>query len=104
LPTIYQYPEDYTNFAFANGTMLPVENYAFFTSSTWFTDIVDGKTFTDFFCITPAQESTSSSPLSNTTSTPSSTPTSTMVTGTTAPTLLGYPYSAVTKDPNNQVA
>lgn len=54
LPTIYQYPEDYTHFAFANGTMLPVENYAFFTSSTWFTDIVDCKTFTDFFCVTPA--------------------------------------------------
>lgn len=103
LPTTYQYPEDYTNLTFANGTVLPVEICAFVTSSTWSTDIIDGKSLTDFFCIAPAQSSTSS-PLSNATSTPSPTPISAMATGTTAPTLLGYSYSAVAKDPNNQVA
>jgi hypothetical protein len=35
---------------------------------------------------------------------PSPTPTSTVPTEITAPTLLGYPYGAVAKDPNNQVA
>ncbi|KAE9364686.1 hypothetical protein N431DRAFT_474269 [Stipitochalara longipes BDJ] len=103
LPSTYEFPDDYTNLTFANGTTLPVENYAFVTAETWSTDIVDGKTFTEFFCIAPAQTSTTSS-TSNATSTTSSTASTTSPTGTTAPKLLGYPYGAVAKDPNNQVA
>jgi hypothetical protein len=103
LPNTYEYPEDYTNLTFANGTTLAVANYAYVTATTWSADIVNGSAFTDFFCIAPAQADTISS-APNATSTPSSTPSATTPTGTTAPTLLGYPYGAVAKDPNNQVA
>jgi hypothetical protein len=103
VPNTYEYPEDYTNLTFANGTTLSVANYAYVTETTWSSDIVDGTAFTDFFCIAPAQANTTST-ATNATATPSSTPSTTTPTGTTAPTLLGYPYVAVAKDPNNQVA
>ena len=51
LPGTYEFPDDYTNITFANGTTLPVQNYAFVTAETWSTDVVDGKSFTEFFCI-----------------------------------------------------
>jgi hypothetical protein len=102
-PNTYEYPDYYTNLTFANGTTLVVENYAYVSESTWSSDIVNGTTFTEFFCIAPAQATTTSS-ATNATTTPSSTPSATTPTGTTAPTLLGYPYDAVAKDPNNQVA
>ena len=82
---------------------MSVENYAFVNAETWSTDIVNGTAFTKYFCIEPALVSTTTSS-SNASSTPSATPSATAPTGTTAPTLLGYPYTAVAKDPNNQIA
>ena len=103
VPGTYEYPEDYTNVTFANGTTVPVENVAFVNAETWSVDIINGTAFTEYFCIAPAQPSTTSSS-SNATATLLSIPSATIPTGTTAPTLLGYPYGAVAKDPNNQIA
>ncbi len=80
-----------------------MQNYAFVTAETWSTDIVDGISFTEFFCIAPAQPTTTSS-ASNAASATSSAASTTIPTGTTAPTLLGYPYLPVAKYPNNQIA
>ena len=97
IPNTYQYPGDFTNITFANGTTLSIANLAIIPNGSWSTDIVDGETFTEFFCVAPANPSPTSSSAS-----PSSTSTPTY--GTTAPTLLGYPFRPVIKDPHNQVA
>ncbi|KAK0128759.1 hypothetical protein ONS95_000710 [Cadophora gregata] len=97
IPNTYQYPGDFTNLTFSNDTTLSIANLAIIPNGGWSTDIVDGKTFTEFFCIAPANPSPTSS-----SSSPSSTSTPTY--GTTAPTLLGYNSPPVVKDPHNQVA
>ncbi|KAL5313619.1 hypothetical protein ACEPPN_018040 [Leptodophora sp. 'Broadleaf-Isolate-01'] len=93
----YQYPGDFTNITFSNGTTLSVENIAFIPTGTWDLTIVDGNSFTQYFCVAPANPSPTTSPAS-----PTSTSSPTF--GTTAPTLRGYPFLPVVKDPNNQVA
>lgn len=105
----YQYPGDFTNITYSNGTTINVENYASISPGVWDYAIVDGETFTDAFCILPAQSSDDSGSSANatatsTSATASATATSTTAYGTTAPTLIGYPYLPVAKDPNNQVA
>ncbi|KAH9222504.1 hypothetical protein DL95DRAFT_454511 [Leptodontidium sp. 2 PMI_412] len=92
----YQYPGDFT-ITFSNGTTLSVENIAFILTGTWDLKIVDGNSFTQYFCLAPANPSP-------TTSSASPTSTSSPTFGTTAPTLRGYPFLPVVKDPNNQVA
>ncbi|KAH8674486.1 hypothetical protein BGZ60DRAFT_526446 [Tricladium varicosporioides] len=106
----YQYPGDFTNITYSNGTTISINNYATISPGVWDYDIVDGETFTDAFCILPAQSSDDSSSSTNTTATSTSATASRTATsvsktyGTTAPTLIGYPYLPVAKDPNNQVA
>lgn len=66
----------------------------------WQDGIVDGESFFEAFCAAPANP-TPPTPASS--SSALSTLTSTLNTGA-KPTLLGYPYYPVVKDPNNQVA
>ncbi|PVH71096.1 hypothetical protein DL98DRAFT_616536 [Cadophora sp. DSE1049] len=97
IPNTYQYPGDFTNVTFSNGTTLSIANLAIIPNGSWSTDIVDGETFTEFFCVATTNPSSTSSSTS-----PSSTSTPTY--GTTAPTLLGHNFAPVAKDPHNQVA
>jgi hypothetical protein len=99
LPTTDEYPGDYINITFANETTIPFENIAAIEAKNWGPSIVDGKSFFKGFCVFDEDESSS-----NTTSTATPTLSMTPATGTTAPTLLGYPYKLVVKDPSNQIA
>lgn len=92
---------------FSNGSTFEFANRAAILSGTWSEDIVDGESFTNFFCIEPAQPSSTSTPpinnSSSTTATASSAATS--ATSTSKPDFPStFPYTPIVSDPNNQVA
>ncbi|KAG4029615.1 hypothetical protein MFRU_015g01520 [Monilinia fructicola] len=96
------YPGAFTNLTFANGTIAS-SNTAGVSPERWSTNIVDGESFTNHFCIDPAQADFT--PTATASAAPSSTSSTTAATSTTsAPYLLGHVYNEVVKDPNNQVA
>jgi hypothetical protein len=100
-----QYIHDSTNLTYSNGSTRSYDNFAYInggSSSAWSTDIVDGKSFTEFFCIQPAAEANTPHSVTSSAS-PTSTPTSS-ATVISLPTMLGHPYTPIVKDPNNQVA
>ncbi|TVY83851.1 Peptidase S41 family protein [Lachnellula suecica] len=99
VPGVYQYPGDHTNITYSNGTTVSFENFATTSAKAWSSKIVDGNSFFKANCIFDKAATTS-----NTTSSPTSTASLTPATGTTAPTLLGYPYKPIVKDPSNQIA
>ncbi|KAG9233314.1 hypothetical protein BJ875DRAFT_496766 [Amylocarpus encephaloides] len=98
LVSAYHPLEDYTTISFSNGSSFRYENIAKIYPGSWYRSIVDGETFTEAFCLNREPSSTDSD--SDTTAATSTAE----ATGTTAPTLLGYPYYPVAKDPSNQVA
>jgi hypothetical protein len=101
------YPGASTYVTFSNGSTLEFSNLAGILSGTWSEDIVDGESFTNFFCIEPAQpSSTSTVSVSNSSSTTASA--SSAAASATASSTLKFPsvfpYRPVVSDPNNQVA
>ncbi|PVH76795.1 hypothetical protein DL98DRAFT_357750, partial [Cadophora sp. DSE1049] len=104
-PGVNFYPGPWTNITFGNGTTVPIKNHAMIPG-TWSAHIIDGESFTDYFCIAAAQPV----PTETTTSISSATPTSN---GTSSPQPTEndapevpsvFPYAAVVRDPSNQVA
>ena len=106
------YPGPFTNLTFANGTHRSFPNRAFTSETLWSTDIVDGDSFTDFFCVAPVASveqaaASSAAPTSSPTDVPS--PTSAVASQTSStvpnpPTMMGHPETPIVKDSNNAVA
>ncbi|EPE36458.1 ClpP/crotonase [Glarea lozoyensis ATCC 20868] len=107
LPNIYKSINDVTNITYSNESTISYENYAITTAALWSSNVVDGESFTQIYCINPAQldlQSQSSATDPSVPASPKTTPNRTVATGAIVPTLLGYPYYPVAKDVNNQVA
>jgi hypothetical protein len=91
------YPGPWTNVTFFNGTTVNYRTRAYVTPGNWVTDIVDGASLTDTYCIAPAQPSPTGPATTSPTSSSTATPTPTQL-----PSL--YPYNPVVADPFNQLA
>jgi hypothetical protein len=106
LPTSF-YPGPFTNVTFANGTTIPYPNTAFINQPNWSEDVIDGTSFTDIFCIKPAQavQATTTSATGSASPTTNATPANKAVAAASPSTLPQlFPYTPIVRDPNNQVA
>lgn len=96
------YPGPWTNVTFSNGTTAHYRTVANVLPDSWSTDIVDGASLTDTYCISPAQPSPAEpSPTGHPTASPTASSTA-AATPTKLPNL--YPYNPVVVDPYNQLA
>jgi hypothetical protein len=108
IPKLNYYPGESTEITYSNGKIQSVPVQAVIFNGLWSPDIVDGDSFTNFFCIAPAQESSSSSQTASatasSTATSSASPSSTQTLPSPLATMFGHPYPPVFKDLNDAVA
>lgn len=91
----YIYPGPTTNYTFANGTVLTLDNIAFIGTNFDFTNVTDGMSFFEAFCTGPYQPAVLPIPsqTSNTTA-PANSSAIASATPKASPSLIGYPKPA----------